>query len=78
MEWSTATTEDLKALFNKSDYKAWSNAIQNGQIDKFSEDLSELTEKLSRILVAELECKVSERGKIIKFMELVALAGKTL
>ena len=78
MEWQENTVHSLEKLFNNKDFKEWSGAIGDGEINKFSEELIELNDRLSRIIIAELEIPISEREKVIKILDLAALAGKIL
>lgn len=78
MEWSSSTVDNLKELFKDGDYRVWAKAVEKGQLERFSPELRSLVDNLSKLLISELECSVSERNKIAKIMELAALAGKVL
>ena len=76
MEWQENTIHNLEKLFNNKNFKEWSDAVEEGQINQFSDELTDLTDRLSRLLAVELEC--DDRAKIEKILELAVLAGKVL
>lgn len=78
MRWEEHTIDTIKNLYNDESYKAWSDSIQDGAINEFSNKLNDLLRRLSGIVISEFEVNSSEQDKIIKIMELAAIAGKQL
>ena len=78
MHWSSSTISILQKLHNKDEFAAWTQAVQDGQIDQFSEELEQLLHRLAGVAVAELELDADQKEKFIKILELAAVGGKTL
>jgi len=78
MDWSESTHNNLQHCFKTKAYKKWADAVQNRQLDQFSEDLDDLIDRLSSILITELKLHPNTHEKIVKIMDLAALAGKAL
>lgn len=78
MDWSESTHNNLQHCFKAKAYKKWADAVGSKQLDKFSEDLDDLIDRLSSILITELKLHPNTHEKIVKIMDLAALAGKVL
>lgn len=78
MKWEDHTLHTMKRLHQDENYEEWSRAIKSGEIEKFSGDLEEILGRLAGMVISEFEVDASEKGKIVKIMELAAVAGKTL
>lgn len=78
MRWEDQTIHTLKKLRNDSSYSDWSSALENNEIREFSDELNELLRRLAGIIVSEFEVDSVEKDKIIKVMELAAVAGRKL
>jgi len=75
MEFRDDTIAELKKL-----YRDYGLSNQNNDIQKFSEDLNYILSKLANMIVSELELERSGKSdaKILKFLELAALASKIM
>lgn len=78
MEWSESTHKNLEHCFKSRAYKKWTDAVRSKELGKFSEDLDDLVDRLSSILITELRLHPDTHEKIVKMMDLAALAGKVL
>jgi hypothetical protein len=78
MNWEQHTLHTLKKLYNDEAYKDWSDFVKDGAIQDFSNNLDDLLGRLAGIVISELEIPTMEKYKIIKILELAAVAGKTL
>jgi hypothetical protein len=78
MEWHESTIRHINHLTEDERFYDWYEAVKNKGIDKMSEDLDHLVERLSRILLAEFRMKSEDYEKIMRLMQLAAMAGKTL
>lgn len=78
MQWEDYTIHTLKKLRENKSYSAWSKAVESGEINDFSAELDELISRLSGVLMSELELDEASKRKIVKIMEMVAVAGRTL
>ena len=78
MHWSNSTISVLNKLHNNEKYAKWSEAIKNGQVDDISNKLEILLNRLTSILIAELEINPNEADKIVKILELAAVGGQAL
>jgi len=90
--WHNGTLAGVTACFKEERHKAWSDAIESGKLNEFSETLESLLDRLSGILASEVLLKLDELGweklssdmvpivrkRIQKFLDMAALAGKTL
>lgn len=68
----------MKKLHDDEGYKDWSEAVKSGEIEKFSGSLEEILRRLAGIVVSEFEVDSAEKEKIVKVMELAAVAGRKL
>jgi len=75
MQFRDDTIAELKKL-----YRDYGLSNQNNDIQKFSEDLNYVLSKLANMIVSELELERSGQSdaKILKFLELAALASKIM
>jgi hypothetical protein len=78
MNWEDHTIHTLKKLRDDKSYSNWSSAIEDKEISKFSDELDELLRRLAGIVISELEIDSTEKDKIVKLMELAAVAGRKL
>lgn len=78
MRWENHTLHTLKKLHQDGAYQEWSDSIKNGAIQEFSNNLDELLGRLSSVLISEFEIPTMEKDKLLKILELAAVAGKTL
>jgi hypothetical protein len=78
MNWEDHTLHTIKKLLGDEAYQTWAESIQKGSINDFSPDLGELLARLAGIIISEFEVSPNEKDKIVKVMELAAVAGKTL
>ena len=78
MRWEDQTIHTLKKLRDDNSYSNWSSALENNQIREFSDELNELLRRLAGIVISEFEVDSEEKDKIIKVMELAAVAGRNL
>lgn len=78
MKWESQSEQTLKNLFIDNTYDKWSKGIENGEIEEFNSHLKELLSRLAGVAVSEFEIDYSEKIKIMKLMELAAMAGKKL
>lgn len=78
MRWEEGTIDTIRNLYNDENYRNWSDSIENGTINEFSEELNELLGRLAGLVISEFEVSADNREKLIKIMELAAVAGKEL
>lgn len=78
MRWEDHTLHTMKKLHDEESYEKWSEAVKSGEINKFSGDLEEILGRLAGIIISEFEVDPAEKQKIVKIMELAAVAGKTI
>lgn len=78
MKWQPQTEYTLGRLFKDETYRGWTRAIHDGEISGFDGHLDELLSRLSGAAASEFEMDESDKAKVLKFMELAALAGKRL
>jgi len=78
MNWEDHTLHTIKKLTGDEAYQTWAESIQEGSINDFSPVLGELLARLAGIIISEFEVSPDEKDKIVKVMELAAVAGKTL
>lgn len=78
MKWESQSEQTLKNLFLDETYDVWSKAIEEGEISEFNKHLKELLSRLAGVAVSEFEIEYPEKVKMIKLMELAAMAGKKL
>jgi hypothetical protein len=76
--WTHSSASVIKDLYNDDNYKEWNEAIGAGATEDFSEEMLFLISRLAGILVTELHANPNTKDKIIKILELAAVAGKTL
>lgn len=78
MRWETHTINTIRKLYNDEAYRPWSDSIENGTINDFSEELNELLARLAGLVISEFEVSADNREKLIKIMELAAVAGREI
>lgn len=78
MNWEDHTIHTLKKLRDDDSYRKWSSAIEDKEISRFSDELNELLRRLAGVVISELEIDSAEKDKIVKIMELAAVAGRKL
>lgn len=78
MKWQSHTEYTLGRLFKDDTYKGWTKAVHDGAISEFDGHLNELLSRLSGVAASEFEMNESDKAKVLKLMELAALAGKRL
>lgn len=78
MKWKKQTEYTLQEIFKDNSVKNWTNAIKEGEISDFNNRLNELLSRIASVAASEFELEISEKEKILKLMELAAIAGKTL
>jgi hypothetical protein len=78
MDWENHTVYTIRNLFQDSDYKDWSAAVQEGDIDGFSSNLKDLLSRLSGVMISEFEIPTDQKRKIMRVLELAAVAGRTI
>lgn len=78
MHWDKNTLSVLHDLQKDKSYTKWSNAVKAGRINNFSDDLNHLLARLSGLIITELGVSVEDKDKIVKIMELAAVAGETV
>lgn len=78
MNWEDHTIHTLKKLREDESYSDWSAAVEDKEISRFSDELNELLRRLSGIVISEFEVDSTEKDKIVKLMELAAVAGRKL
>jgi hypothetical protein len=78
MDWESHTVYTIKKLYEDKDYKDWSDAVQEGDIDGFSSNLKDLLSRLSGVMISEFEIPLDEKRKIMRVLELAAVAGRTI
>ena len=76
--WTNSTTSVIKNLYNDDNYQKWTDAIDAGATENFSEEKLFLISRLAGILVTELQVNQVNKDKIVKILELAAVAGNTL
>jgi len=80
MKWREDTLHSISELYNKQKYSEWNDAIKEGEIRNFSEELDGMLNRLASILVSEFELidnPVAD-DKMKRILELAAVAGRTL
>lgn len=78
MKWQPHTEYTLSRLFKDETYEGWTKAVKDGEISEFDGTLDELLSRLSGVAASEFEMDDSDKAKVLKLMELAALAGKRL
>lgn len=80
MSWESHTLHTIKKLYNDERFDNWAKAINNDGIKEFSDPLQNLLERLSGIISSEIFVKMSpsETQKLLRILEMAAMAGKTL
>jgi len=78
MNWEDHTIHTLKKLREDESYSDWASAVEDKEISRFSDELNELLRRLAGIAISEFEVDSNEKDKIVKLMELAAVAGRKL
>lgn len=78
MKWEDHTVHTLKRLKGDESYGPWAEALEDGEMERFPEELEELVRRLAGALISELEVGEADRAKVLRMMEMAALAGRTL
>lgn len=78
MNWEDHTLYTLKSLYEDDDFREWADAVESGATGDFSDNLKSLISRLAGVLVSEFEIPTLEKDKIVKVLELTAVAGKSL
>lgn len=78
MNWHGHSVYTLKKIYEDESYKDWSDAVRSGAINEFPNDLDSLISRLAGVLVSDLELNERDKEKVVKILELAALAGETL
>lgn len=78
MNWENHTLDTMRRLHDDESYESWSRAIKNEAIKKFSNNLDDMLGRLASLVISEFEVPSMNKDKIIKILELAAVAGKTL
>lgn len=78
MKWEKQTEYTLQKIFQEDSFKNWTNSVEEGKISEFNNRLNELLSRLASVAASEFELDNSEKEKILKLMELAAVAGKTI
>lgn len=78
MKWEPHSEYTLRELFGDDTYADWADAVHEGEMSDFGKHLGELLSRLAGIAVSEFEIEPGEKQKLVKLMELAALAGRKL
>lgn len=78
MNWEDHTLYTLRSLYSDEDFREWADAVEGGAAGGFSENLESLISRLAGVLLSEFEIPASEKDKLVKILELAAVAGKSL
>ena len=78
MKWETHSEYTLKKLYGDETYSKWTDSVRDNEAADFSKHLDELLSRLAGVALSEFEINPGEKDKIVRLMELAALAGRTL
>jgi hypothetical protein len=78
MKWSDHSIYTIKSLFRDESYAEWSRAVHDDETLGFSEELDELLSRLAGVVVSEFSVDPRDKDKLVRLMELAALAGRNL
>jgi hypothetical protein len=78
MKWESHSEYTLRQLLGDDTYESWAEAVRDDEISGFSKHLDELLSRLAGVALSEFEIEPGEKAKIVRLMELAALAGRKL
>ena len=87
MNWKSETLHGIETIYDNKKYRPYADAIDDGEINNFSEDLHDLLHHLAAIMITEFEIKnmgmtpdsrSHVQEKLKKILEMAAVGGKTL
>jgi len=85
--WKSETIHGIETIYDNKKYRPYANAIDDGEINNFSQDLHGLLRNLASIMITEFEIKNMGHSptarshveeKLRKILEMAAVGGKTL
>jgi hypothetical protein len=78
MKWSDHSIYTIKSLFRDESYADWSQAVDDDETQGFGPDLDDLLSRLAGVVVSEFSVDPRDKDKLVRLMELAALAGRKL
>jgi len=90
--WKSETIHGIETIYDNKKYRPYANAIDDGEINNFSQDLHGLLRNLASIMITEFEITEFEiknmghspdarsivQEKLKKILEMAAVGGRKL